>query len=109
VPSGVNLCYNNDATVSVADADRDVTVSEATMTQAQLLSEFRQLSLAQQLEIIQAFVGIVAQHMQAAEQNTNRRDKHKRLAEAANLLLEDYETDQELTSFTVLDGEPFHA
>jgi hypothetical protein len=32
----------------------------------------------------------------------------ERLAIAAKYLLADYENDQELTSFTALDGEPFH-
>jgi hypothetical protein len=32
----------------------------------------------------------------------------QRLSIAAKRLLADYENDKELTSFTVLDGEPFH-
>jgi hypothetical protein len=31
------------------------------------------------------------------------------LTVAANALLTDYQEDQELTSFTALDGEPFYA
>lgn len=79
------------------------------MTQVQLLNEFRQLPLAQQLEVLQALLGIVAQQVQVVEQAANGRDEHKSLAEAAKLLLADYQEDQELTSFTVLDGEPFYA
>ncbi len=79
------------------------------MTQAQLLNEFRQLPLAQQLEVLQALLRIVAQQAQGVEQSANGRDEHTSLAEAANLLLADYQADQELTSFTVLDGEPFYA
>jgi hypothetical protein len=86
-----------------------VIAREVTMTQAQLLSEFGQLPLAQQLEVLQALLRIVAQHVQAVEQYANGSDEHKSLTEAANLLLEDYQEDQELTSFTVLDGEPFYA
>jgi hypothetical protein len=33
----------------------------------------------------------------------------QRLSLAARQLLADYENDKELTSFTALDGEPFHA
>jgi hypothetical protein len=33
----------------------------------------------------------------------------KQMAAAAKLLLADYETDEELTAFTALDGEAFHA
>lgn len=79
------------------------------MTQTQLLNEFRQLSLAQQLEVLQALLRIVAQHVQVEEQPGNGHHEHKSLAEAANLLLTDYQEDEELTSFTVLDGEPFYA
>ena len=43
------------------------------------------------------------------EQHTIVADDQMGLAEAANLLLADYEEDEELTSFTVLDGEPFDA
>ena len=64
------------------------------MTQAQLLNEFRQLPLAQQLEVIQALFRIIAQHVQAIDQYTNGSDEHKSLTEAANFLLEDYQEDQ---------------
>jgi len=36
-------------------------------------------------------------------------DRKKILAQAADTLLQDYETDSELTSFTSLDAEDFHA
>ena len=76
------------------------------MTLTQLLNEFRQLPLAQQIETLQILLRIVAQQV---EQPANENDTHKSLAEAANLLLKDYQEDRDLTSFTVLDGEPFHA
>ena len=76
------------------------------MTQTQLLNEFRQLSVQQQLEIIQAAMQILTEHVQVRMKG----DKgHKSLAEAANLLLADYLEDQELTTFTTLDGEPLYA
>jgi len=79
------------------------------MTQAQLVNEFRQLSLTQQLEMLQAFLDVVAQHVQATDAPANGDGEHMGLSEAANLLLSDYEEDQELISFTILDGEPFYA
>jgi len=38
-------------------------------------------------------------------------EKHKRskLADAAQALLDDYTTDEEMLTFTALDGEDFHA
>lgn len=79
------------------------------MTQAQLLNEFRQLSPQQQLEVLEAALRILAQHFQPIEQRANGERERRRLAEAAHLLLADYREDKELTSFTVLDGEPFYA
>ena len=80
-----------------------------TDAQTQLIHEFGQLSLPQQLEVIQAALRIVAQRVLAVEQPSNRQDEHKSVAEAADLLLADYQEDEELTSFTALDGEPFYA
>ena len=79
------------------------------MTQAQLLYEFRQLSLPQQLETIQAALRILAEHFPVSELRVNGNQGNKALTEAANLLLADYVEDQELTSFTALDGEPLYA
>lgn len=79
------------------------------MTQAQLLREFSQLPLQQQIEVVQAALSIIGQSVQMVQQNKNGHSDHKPLAEAANLLLADYMEDEELTSFTALDGEPFYA
>jgi len=79
------------------------------MTQAQLLREFSQLPLQQQIEVVQAALTIIGQHIQAVQQEANGVSEHKSLAEAASLLLADYREDTELTSFTTLDGEPFYA
>ncbi|MFN8444941.1 MAG: hypothetical protein U0175_29415 [Caldilineaceae bacterium] len=78
------------------------------MTQTQLLNEFRQLSLQQQIEVIQAAMRILAEQFQLVEPRVNGSKVHKPLAEAANLLLEDYLEDSELTSFSTLDGEPLY-
>ncbi|MEZ4736210.1 MAG: hypothetical protein R3E79_54685 [Caldilineaceae bacterium] len=79
------------------------------MTQAQLLYEFSQLPLQQQLEVVQAAVQLIAQQVEAVAQPVNGRNESSRLAIAANALLADYLEDQELTSFTALDGKPFYA
>lgn len=79
------------------------------MTQTQLLNEFRQLSLQQQMEVIQAALRILAEHFQMIEPRLNDDNGHKSLADAASFLLADYLEDRELTSFTILDGEPLYA
>ncbi|MCP4405646.1 MAG: hypothetical protein GY801_51130 [bacterium] len=43
-----------------------------------------------------------------ALQNQDKQAQKKQLAEAAQLMLHDYEHDDELTVFTALDGEPLH-
>lgn len=78
------------------------------MTQAQILMEFSQLSVPQQLEIIQAALRIVTQHIQSVAPDLVANETHTSLVEAANLLLDDYREDKELTNFTVLDGAPVH-
>lgn len=78
------------------------------MTQAQLLQEFRQLTLAQQIELLQSALEIVSIKVQGIAQINESSQSESSLTEAANLLLADYAEDAELTSFTALDGEPFH-
>ena len=79
------------------------------MTQTQLLQGFRQLSLSEQLEMIQAALRIIAQQMQAVEQGGNDTGQQSQLAIAAQQLVVDYTDDDELTNFSVLDGEPIYA
>ncbi len=43
-----------------------------------------------------------------ALQNKDNQPRKEQLAEAAQLMLHDYEHDDELTMFTALDGEPVH-
>ena len=79
------------------------------MTQSQILYEFSQLPLQQQLEVVQAAMQLIAQQVEAVVQPVNGHHGVNSLAVAANALLADYQEDQELTSFTALDGEPFYA
>ena len=79
------------------------------MTQTQLLNEFSRLPLQQQLDTIQEALRIVAHRLQSIEGSRDSAERRQDLSEAANLLLVDYLEDRELTSFTVLDGEPFDA
>jgi len=79
-------------------------------TQTQMVSEFQRLPMAEQLDMIQELLRIVAEQVQTNDvQRPNGKEAHLSLAEAASLLLSDYQEDQELTIFTALDGEPFYA
>ncbi len=78
------------------------------MTQAQILTEFQQLTMPQQIDLLQAALDVVRKnlsHSQPGSPNASQRE----LADAAQRLLADYESDPELTCFTVLDEEPIHA
>ena len=78
------------------------------MTQAQLLSEFRELSMREQIEMLHAGLAVIREVMEVTDEQ-HHSDPKRGLADAAQLLLADYEGDAELTCFTSLDGEPFHA
>ena len=76
------------------------------MTQVQILDEFKQLSVKQQLDVLVTAVQILQDKFHELEQQeTNLKLP---MAEAAQLLLQDYLEDEELTAFTALDGEPVY-
>lgn len=79
------------------------------MTQTEILEELKKLSVQERLEIIDAVVHLLRQDLHQIEQPKTRQERKERLTAAAELLLPDYEKDEELTSFTALDGEDFHA
>lgn len=68
-----------------------------------VLTKLRRLPQAQQQEVLH-FVEFLE-----AKAGENPAIQRKKLATAAQALLADYETDDELTGFTALDGEDFHA
>lgn len=74
-----------------------------------ILEELKKLSVQERLEIIDAVVHLLRQDLHQIGQPITRQERKKLLAAAAELLLPDYERDDELTSFTALDGEDFHA
>lgn len=79
------------------------------MTQTEILEELKKLSVQERLEIIDAVVHLLRQDLHQIEQPKTRQERKERLTAAAELLLPDYEKDEELTSFTALDSEDFHA
>ncbi len=57
----------------------------------------------QHITNFESFVSRITIH---ALQRQDAQIKHSQLAKAAQLMLQDYSNDEELTSFTALDGEP---
>jgi hypothetical protein len=74
-----------------------------------ILEGLKKLSVQERLEIIDAVVHLLRQDLHQIGQPITRQERKKLLVAAAELLLPDYERDDELISFTALDGEDFHA
>lgn len=79
------------------------------MTQAQLLHEFGQLDISQQLELLREALCLMRPSAVVNSSGLPRGPSKTSLSDAAALLLDDYANDAELVSFTALDGEPIHA
>lgn len=71
------------------------------MTLTEILKELPKLTPAERLSIIEAASQLNRQEAWSAEQ--------QQMAQAAQALLPDYEAGGELTIFTTLDSENFHA
>ncbi len=79
------------------------------MTQVKLLEEFKKLTLTERLEVIEAELHLVREDVKRMEHPLARAGKKQQLAVAAKTLLPDYAAGGELTAFTALDSEDFHA
>jgi len=79
------------------------------MTQTDILEELKKLTPAERLTIIEAALHLLREDLQQGEQSLTQTKKRQQLALAAKALLSDYTEDRELTIFTTLDNEDFHA
>ncbi len=75
------------------------------MTPAEILSQIQQLPFREQSRIYEALKELLRQAGSPAAGEA----KPSELAHAARALRSDYESDSELTAFTALDSEDFHA
>jgi hypothetical protein len=74
------------------------------MTDREILEQLKKLPTPERLKIVESTVHQLREELEGAvEQGADR------LARAAQALLADYASDSELTAFTGLDSEPFHA
>lgn len=73
------------------------------MITQQVLEKMQALPQLQQQEVLDFVEFLTTKHAQSASKQQGK------MAAAAQALLADYETDTELTSFTTLDSEDFHA
>lgn len=72
------------------------------MIAEQVLEKLQKLPQVQQQEVLD-FIEFLA-----ARRAPTTANQKQQMAAAAQALLDDYETDTELTAFTALDGEDFH-
>ena len=79
------------------------------MTRVEIVKEIKRMPLAEQFDILEIVLQTVRENFQLVPQPTTHLERKQQMAEAAVLLKEDYETDEELTALTALDGEGFHA
>ena len=74
------------------------------MTDREILEQLKKLPTPERLKIVESTVHQLREELEGAvEQGADR------LAQAAQALLADYASDSELSAFTVLGSEPFHA
>jgi len=80
------------------------------MTQTEILNELSKLSTRERLEVIEAAIHRLQEDLHDKDvPSLAQIERKQRLSAAAAALLPDYTEDDELTSFTALDGEDFHA
>jgi hypothetical protein len=79
------------------------------MTQREIIEQLKKLAPAQRLAIVEATLHSIRKELAATQEPAARSESERKLAEAAKALLPDYAQGGDLTSFTVLDGEDFHA
>ena len=96
------------AVAVIFDSILKIKLLSAAMTQAQILTEFQRLTTPQQLDLLQTALDVVRKSFSQSQPNSLTAPQAS-LSDAAQQLLADYETDDELTCCTSLDGEPIHA
>ena len=79
------------------------------MTQREILVELRKFPTPVRITIIEAALHLIHEDLEQIEQPLTKIDRKQKLAAAAEALLPAYSAGGELTAFTSLDQEDFHA
>lgn len=79
------------------------------MTREEIVDALTKLTPGERLVVIEAALGLLREDLQRLSQSAIRSKEKSQLAAAAEALRADYEGDAELTSFTDLDSDDFHA
>ena len=75
------------------------------MTSREIINEMKQLSNAERLAIVEEATRLIRQEGAGSPEDSTK----ECLTSAAKVLLQDYLSHEELTAFTVLDGEEFRS
>lgn len=78
------------------------------MTEREIIEQLKKLTPAERLSVVEATLRSIREELPQVQETLKRADK-KRMAAAAEALLQDYTQGDDLTSFTALDSEDFHA
>jgi hypothetical protein len=79
------------------------------MSEKEILEALKRLTPSERLIVIEGALEELRRELQQAESPPDKEGRKKQLASAAEVLLADYASDAELTAFSILDGEDFHA
>lgn len=74
------------------------------MIRTEILEELKKLSLKERLEIIESAIHLLQEDLQQVERSSSRIERKRQLAAAAEVLLPDYQKNDELIIFTSLDS-----
>lgn len=79
------------------------------MTHTEILQELKKLTTTERLTIVEAALRLIREDLQQVGEPLVPTERKRQLAAAAQALLPDYAAGGELTIFTALDSEDFHA
>lgn len=79
------------------------------MTQNQVIEQLKKLTLRERLLIAEEALRLIHKDLEGVHDTSTEKNQKNQLLTAAKILLSDYESDPELTSFTSLDREDFRA
>jgi len=79
------------------------------MVQVAVLEELRKLTTTERLTVIETALHLIREDLQQLDRSLAQAERKRQLAAAAEALLPDYAAGGELTIFTALDSEDFHA